>query len=552
MTVSAATLLAIDPSGLGGMVVRGAAGPVRDAWSHDFEAMHSPAVPRRRIPVGITVDRLNGGLDLAATLAAGSPIMAAGLLRETRGGFLLLPMAERSRPHVVSALLGYLDGSEGRSEGALLAFDESTAEEPGVAAALQERLAFRIDLEAALTDAGEVPDSLALDAARARFAAVSIGDQELLLLSEAAAAFGVDSARATIFAMRAARAAAALAGRAMVNEADITLATCLVIAPRATRLPAAPEQDVPPEPPPPSADAESESTETQQSGPVADRILEAARAFVAPGLLAGTASRSHARLVGRGGGEAKGSAHGRRVGAMAGDPRRGARLDLVETLRAAAPWQRLRPRRDARLAIRRDDFRVQRLVHRTGKTVIFVVDASGSAAIHRLSEAKGAVELLLAESYVHRDRVALISFRGTRAELMLPPTRSLARARRALAGLPGGGGTPLADALLTASRVAAQVRREADGSESLLVLLTDARANVALDGTGGRPRAEADALQAAAAIAQAGVAAVLIDTGARPSPFAAQLAARMSATYYPLPVADAHSVSAVIRRVGAA
>jgi magnesium chelatase subunit D len=93
-----------------------------------------------------------------------------------------------------------------------------------------------------------------------------------------------------------------------------------------------------------------------------------------------------------------------------------------------------------------DDFRVTRYKQRSETTTIFVVDASGSAALHRLAEAKGAVELLLADCYVRRDRVAMIAFRGPGAELLLPPTRSLVRAKRSLAGLPGGGGTPLASA----------------------------------------------------------------------------------------------------------
>ena len=150
-------------------------------------------------------------------------------------------------------------------------------------------------------------------------------------------------------------------------------------------------------------------------------------------------------------------------------------------------------RRPGKVAVRRQDFRVQRCKAKNGTTIIFCVDASGSSALHRMAEAKGAVELLLAESYVRRDRAALISFRGTRAEILLPPTRSLARAKRALAALPGGGGTPLAAALVAAGQLASQVAAERDGGSVLLVLLTDARANVALDGTGGRPRAEADA-----------------------------------------------------------
>lgn len=135
--------------------------------------------------------------------------------------------------------------------------------------------------------------------------------------------------------------------------------------------------------------------------------------------------------------------------------------------------------------VRRDDLRIRILKQRTETTTVFCVDASGSAALERLAEAKGAVELLLAEAYVRRDRVALVAFRGTGAELVLPPTRSLTRAKRGLSGLPGGGGTPLAAGIDAAVAVALGVRR--GGSRPAIVLLTDGRANVARSGEGDGP-----------------------------------------------------------------
>ena len=152
-----------------------------------------------------------------------------------------------------------------------------------------------------------------------------------------------------------------------------------------------------------------------------------------------------------------------------------------------------------RILIRKDDFRISRFKQRTETTTIFVVDASGSAALHRLAEAKGAVELLLADCYIRRDQVALIAFRGSVAEMLLPPTRSLARAKRSLAGLPGGGGTPLAAGLDAAFALADSVRRK--GQTPTVIVLTDGRANIARDGGQGRPRAEEDAMQRRAAVA---------------------------------------------------
>jgi magnesium chelatase subunit D len=137
--------------------------------------------------------------------------------------------------------------------------------------------------------------------------------------------------------------------------------------------------------------------------------------------------------------------------------------------------------------VRKDDFRVTRYRQRSETTTIFVVDASGSAALHRLAEAKGAVELLLADCYVRRDRVAMVAFRGPGAELLLPPTRSLVRAKKGLAALPGGGGTPLASGIDAAIGLADGVRRR--GGTPVIVILTDGRANVTRAGIGGRTQA---------------------------------------------------------------
>ncbi|RYF41226.1 MAG: VWA domain-containing protein, partial [Comamonadaceae bacterium] len=261
------------------------------------------------------------------------------------------------------------------------------------------------------------------------------------------------------------------------------------------------------------------------------------------------------------------STRGRPVGARRGQPQGGARLNVIETLRAAAPWQRLRARQalaaalarsEARLPaaaprrvhVRPEDFHVTRFRQLGQTTTVFVVDASGSSALHRLAEAKGAVELLLADCYVRRDRVAVLAFRGVAAELLLPPTRSLARAKRSLAGLPGGGGTPLATALESAGALAGQVSRR--GETPVIVLLTDGRANIARDGAPGRAKATADALDAARKLRLAGLTALLLDTSPHPQEAAHLLAREMGATYVPLPHAGAQAVSHVIRSIAGA
>ncbi len=311
------------------------------------------------------------------------------------------------------------------------------------------------------------------------------------------------------------------------------------------------ESPEPPEPEtPPASPEENSDADPGDPGdrPLEDQVLEAVAASIPAGLLAalkaGRDRRAAKRAAGKSGAVQRALRRGRPMGAVAGDPRRGARLNLIATLRAAAPWQPVRRREQAartgtspRVLVRRDDFRITRYRQRSETTTIFVVDASGSAALHRLAEAKGAVELLLADCYVRRDQVALIAFRGRDAELLLPPTRSLVRAKRNIAALPGGGGTPLASAIDAAALLAEQIQRR--GGTPGLVFLTDGRANIARDGTQGRERANAEALAAAPRLRLLQAPALLIDTSPRPNPAAAQLAAAMGASYLPMPHAEA-------------
>jgi magnesium chelatase subunit D len=332
-----------------------------------------------------------------------------------------------------------------------------------------------------------------------------------------------------------------LSGRAEIEEADLAYAARTVLAGRATQLPPEPADQ-----PPPQEERPEDTPRTTDK--LEDRVLEAARAALPAHLLEALAAGSH--RTGRGGhgqgDRQRSKLRGRPLGARAGLPRGAARLALIDTLRAAAPWQALRRRGDPsrRLHLRRDDLRIRRFEERSPTLTIFAVDASGSAAAARLAEAKGAVELLLQQSYARRAEVALLAFRGTTAELLLPPTRSLTRARRLLGDLPGGGGTPLA-AGMDAARLVAEAAA-ARGRTPTLVVLTDGRANIAADGSQGRPAAQADAVAAARRIAQSGLTALLIDIGARAQPEAASLAKAMAARYLHLPRADAGAVHAAL------
>ena len=470
-------------------------------------------------------------------------------------------------------------------------------------------LAGDADGRGSLSDApGSLAQAPDIAAARARLMQVSTPEDVMQAICTAALALGVDSLRGSLLALRAARASAALDARDTVSPDDASLAARLVLSPRATRLPAAPpdesdaneipdstpedpsddqpepapdadqpEQTPPPEEPPdnpadkPQTDdhtpPEEDPDQPDPDMSLDELILEAAKASIPAGLLArlamNQAMASRGAAGGRAGARREGSLRGRPVGTRPGLPRDGARLSLIDTLRTAAPWQTLRrreiaasagssgnPRRVAQIEVRASDFRVARVQERAETITIFAVDASGSSALNRLAEAKGAVELLLADCYVRRDKVAVIGFRGRAAEVVLAPTRSLVRAKRSLSGLPGGGGTPLAAGISAAAELADATRRR--GGTPIIVLLTDGRGNVALDGTGGRARADTDARQSARRLRAAGHTALLIDTSPLPQTSARELAAEMGAAYLPLPRADASAMSRSVQAATAA
>lgn len=592
--VLAAAVCAVDPAGIGGVALRARPGPVREAWLELLRDLLPAATPWYKIPAHVTIGRLLGGLDLAATLRAGEPVAESGLLAQCHGGIALLAMAERASQSTVAQLAAALDSSEvvlardgveGRAAArfGVVALDEGVDESELLSPVLQDRLALLLDLDGLSIRALGAADLAPTDvlAARARLPRVEVPAAGQETLCATALALGVDPLRASLLATRVAAVCAALGGRQSASQEDLQAASRLVLAPRATQLPpteeAAPEppaeqaqpeppaeapgdsaasQDPAPEPDAQAAadDAAPESPDTEppdtESAPgdkaLEDQVLEAARAAIPAKLLASLAAgmprRRRGRSEGKSGEMQRSGNRGRPMGVVPGSPRSGARLSLVATLRAAAPWQGIRRAgagngEPARVFVERQDFRVTRFRHRSQSTTIFVVDASGSAALHRLAEAKGAVELLLADCYVRRDQVALIAFRGEQADVLLPPTRSLVRAKRNLAALPGGGATPLTSAIDAAVALADQIQRR--GGTPSVVFLTDGRGNISRDGSRGREPAGSEALAAAAGLRSGGIQGMVIDTSPRPHPMAEQLAAAAGALYLPLPHADA-------------
>jgi magnesium chelatase subunit D len=526
-------LLVLDAAGLGGAVIRMRASPARDAAL----AALDPLEPRRIHP-SISDDHLFGGLNLAASLKSSQYIENKHFFHSPC--IAVLTMAERCDAALAAKLAHQLDRDAGH---AIIALDEGATEDETVPPALSDRLAFCID------PAGRKPDdwpSVPAGTTPIAPAQVAVSADAVEALTTLAQQFGIASLRAPLLALRVARAHAALNGRKIMAADDIRIGAELVYPQRATMVPVedATEDDRPP--PEDQPDGEDEWDMDPQHLPNGDVLVDAVRALLPAGLLDGLVPAGTAR---RGGGSGagqkrKGNRKGRPLPSRPGRLDGRARIDLVATLRAAAPWQPLRrkaqPDRPG-LLIRPSDLRVKRYQEHSDRLLIFTVDASGSAAMSRLNEAKGAVELLLAQAYAARDHVALISFRGQAAELLLPPTRSLVQTKRKLAALPGGGGTPLAAGLQQAALLAEHARSR--GLTPTVIVLTDGRANIALDGRADRAAAADDAQKLARHLCAQAVSGLVIDMSPRPQDALRRLAAALGAPYLALPRADAGRLS---------
>ena len=587
-----AALLAIDPHGLGGICVKSQFGSIRDAWFAFLETQIAPGAHFQKIPLQIQDEQLLGGLDLEATLSYGKPIYSSGLLAKSHGGFIVLPMAERVSPHTIAHILQVVDRGEVRhpqqtAEFApclfgMIALDEGIGPDESIHPRLAEHMAFEVRLDQ--LSLNDCKDSLEITPAviaeaKQRLPEIECDTRFIESLMQSAAAFGVDSIRAGLFAVRAAKALAALRNQQAVTEDEVVDAARLVLTHRATRMPSNREEQEP-DAEPDSAEEEERPNEDQSKSekepqeqddanqdqdtdanqpkenieqPSADDLeellIEAIRAGIPPNALAQLSAglgRANSKQGSKGqfGQLQKNANSGRPAESWRGLPKGGKRLDLLKTIRAAVPWQtmrqaesRLKPpsvsNQRSRIQIRADDLHIKRYQQRQGVVTIFLVDASGSSATQRLAEAKGAVEQLLADCYIRRDEVAMIALRGRTAEVVLPPTRSLVRAKRNLAALPGGGGTPLATGFAAVNAMALSIRRK--GMTPLIVVMTDGVANVTLEGVGGRERAHQDALHTARQLRAAGHAILFIDTASAPQALAEALANEMNAQYLPLP-----------------
>lgn len=536
-------------------------------------------VPVVELPLGATEDRVCGTIDLGRALKEGVKAFEPGLLARANRGFLYIDEVNLLEDHLVDLLLDVAATGRNRVEregvsaehpSRFVLVGSGNPEEGELRPQLLDRFGLCVEVETErdldsrvlIVERREAFDrdpaafnlsvhteqarlSRRVKRASALYAEVEVPRAVLRQIADLCLRLGVDGHRGEITVTRAARALAALEGRRLVLVEDVRRVAPMSLRHRLRHDPleqsgggarvereaeevfGGEESQTVTAP----GDARDASASHKVKDEAADeagddekgRVISPEEVGLRPEALAQseqqTRTSKHSSAAARrraGSGGPTFSARGRYAGAT---PLKtdGGRVALDATVRAAAV---VRAVQGSGVRVTSEALRFKRYRSRSGTLFIFLVDASGSMALNRIEQAKGALAQLLRRSYINRDRVALVVFRAKGAELLLPPSSSVSRARALLDSLPIGGASPLAAGLVRSLEVAR--RAASEGARSVrLVVFTDGRANVplkienVLDGASRGERIRLEIQTLGASLARACAASVVVDTQSR-------------------------------------
>lgn len=624
-----ALLIALVNPKAGGLLIGGCKGTAKSVLARSCRELIAPQL-LLDLPLNVTEDMLFGSIDIEYAVSKGERRFSPGILARADGNVLYIDEVNLLRPELLTAVLDAnaaginqveRDGISFSHPVRLTVIGTMNPEEGVLSKPLLDRFGMYVDVQSETdterrveimrralaygSDAGgfrkqyeQQTQALAAEIAAARqlLPAVEVSEAMLILAAQMCAQAFCAGHRAEIYLLEAAKAIAALAGRAYVLPKDVEEAALFVL-PHRMRKPPEPQpqkqepqengeenseeaenddtednddndnSDAPPLPPLDNGqdeddaddgsepeDKEECSDEEQQreqdNNQLApeEQIADIDKSFRLPkivldmgkdrSLRRGSGKRSTTRTDLKQGRYVRAELPKNKVEDLAFDA----------TIRAAAPFQKLRENNGCALNIKPEDLRQKVREKRIGNTFLFAVDASGSmGARERMRAVKGAIFYMLQEAYQKRDRVGMIAFRRQKAQVLLPVTRSVDLAQKCLAEMPTGGKTPLADGLAVSLLTLTLLSKRDKELEPVLILVTDGRANAVEEGDDS----VASALQMAERIRKAKITSVVIDTEADfiKLGLAKQIAAAMGAIYYTLQRLSKDNIIRIVRNL---